>query len=199
MMNILFYKLWKKIKRTLPGRLKFEKFESKYFPYKVHASGYGQIIIGKDSILSPNCYLSADIPTSLLSIGRRCQIFPYAMLMTYGGSVKIGDDCTVNPFSILYGVGGLEIGNGVRIASHTVIIPANHVYSDPYTPIFLQGLTTEGIKIEDDVWIGAGVKILDGVTVGKGSVVAAGAVVTKNIPPYAVAGGVPAKVIKHRK
>jgi acetyltransferase-like isoleucine patch superfamily enzyme len=120
------------------------------------------------------------------------------MLSTSGGWIKIGNNCTVNSFAVLYGHGGLEIGNGVRISAHVVIVPMNHIYKNPAIPIWMQGETRKGIKIEDDVWIGAGAKVLDGVKIGKGSVIGAGAVVTEDIPSYSVAVGVPAKVIKKR-
>ncbi len=72
----------------------------------------------------------------------------------------------------------------------------NHNYKDPSTPIYLQGETVSEITVEDDCWIGANVVITAGVKIGKHSVVAAGAVVTKSIPPYSVAVGNPARVIK---
>lgn len=65
-------------------------------------------------------------------------------------------------------------------------------------PIREQGVTREGIIIEDDCWLGSGVKVLDGVTIGKGCVIGANSVVTKDIPPYSVAVGAPARVIKKR-
>ncbi|MBX9684740.1 MAG: acyltransferase [Hyphomicrobium sp.] len=121
------------------------------------------------------------------------------MLMTYSGvRITIGADCTVNPFTVLYGHGGLTIGNFVRIATHTVIVPANHIFADRDVPITKQGLSKLGVVIEDDVWIGAHVTILDGVTVGRGSVIAAGAVVNANVEPYSIVGGLPAKVIGQR-
>ena len=134
-----------------------------------------------------------------LTIGDSTYILYNAMIMTYGGNIEIGSHCSINPFSVIYGGGGLTIGNFVRIAPHVAIFPSNHIYDDPDTPIYLQGIKAEGIVIKDDVWIGAGAKILDGVTIGYGSVVAAGSVVTKDIPEYAVAAGVPARVIGWRK
>ncbi|GAB3654474.1 hypothetical protein GCM10028833_28160 [Glycomyces tarimensis] len=66
----------------------------------------------------------------------------------------MGDHCTVNPYTAIYGHGGVQIGNQVRIATHVVIVPANHVFSDPDQPIHQQGVTSEGITIEDDVPLG---------------------------------------------
>lgn len=99
------------------------------------------------------------------------------MLIPYGGVISIGDDFSLNPYSVLYGHGGLSIGNSVRIAAGCVIIPANHVFSDPGTAIRAQGLTKLGIVIEDDVWVGANVTILDGAHISRGCVIAAGSVV----------------------
>ena len=134
-----------------------------------------------------------------ITIGKKCELLNGVLLMTYGGTIEIGNNCSINPYSIIYGHGNLKIGNNVLIAAHTVIIPANHIFSDHSKPINNQGLTKLGIVIEDDVWIGAGCKILDGVTIGKGSVIAAGAVVNKDVANYTIVGGVPAKFIKKRE
>jgi len=134
----------------------------------------------------------------VISLGARTDLDRGVILRAYGGSIKIGEDCTVNPYSIIYGYGGVVIGNGVLIAAHTVIVPSNHIFSDIEKTIRQQGTSGVGIVIEDDVWIGAGVKVLDGVTVAKGTVVAAGSVVTKSTEPYSVVAGVPAKKISTR-
>lgn len=84
------------------------------------------------------------------------------------------------------------------IASLSGIYANNHNFADPELPIVQQGLSCQGIDLEDDCWIGSGVRVLDGVTIGRGSVVGAGAVVTANIPPLSVAVGVPAKVASQR-
>ncbi|MCC7146537.1 MAG: acyltransferase [Phycisphaeraceae bacterium] len=134
-----------------------------------------------------------------IKIGQNCRIMDYAMIMTYGGHVEIGAYSTVNPFCLLYGHGGLKIGRGVRIAGHTVMIPANHAFDDLEKPIWQQQETRQGIEIGDDVWIGAGCRILDGVNIGPGCVIGAGTVVTKSLPAYAIAVGVPARIIGNRK
>ena len=86
----------------------------------------------------------------------------------------------------------------VMMAPYVALIAANHNVSRTDVPMNQQGAYEKQITIEDDVWIGYGAKILAGVTVGKGAVIGAGAVVTKNVAPYAVVGGIPAKEIKMR-
>ena len=78
------------------------------------------------------------------------------------------------------------------------MVDTQHVFKDPAVPIIDQSFTSKGIVIRDDVWLGAGVVIVDGVTVGEGAVVGAGSVVTKDIPPGAIAVGVPARVVRYR-
>jgi acetyltransferase-like isoleucine patch superfamily enzyme len=134
----------------------------------------------------------------VIKIGNGNDFLQGVSLMTYGGSIEIGDRCSINPYCILYGHGGLKIGNDVLIAGHCLIIPANHIFSNKEVPINTQGETKKGIRIEDDVWIGSGCSILDGVIIGKGAVIAAGSVVNSNVDPFTVYAGVPAKKIKNR-
>lgn len=92
----------------------------------------------------------------------------------------------------------VSIGRDVMIADQVTIRDTDHVIDDCDRPMIEQGITTAPVIIEDDVWIAHGAKILKGVTIGRGSVIAAGAVVTKDVPPNAIVGGVPAKVIRYR-
>ena len=117
------------------------------------------------------------------------------MIMTYGGDISIGDNCSLNPFAIVYGHGGVRIGDDVRIAAHTVIIPANHNVVADGQPLHLSGVSAIGIDIDTHVWLGTGSRILDGVTIGKNAVVAAGGVVTKSVAANETVAGVPARVI----
>lgn len=120
-------------------------------------------------------------------------------LITIGGVIKIGKRVKINPYCIIYGNGkGVSIGNDVLIAAQTIIIPANHNFNNLSIPINKQKENSKGIIIGNDVWIGAGCKILDGVNIGNGAIIAAGSVVNKSIPEFAIAGGVPAKIIKYR-
>jgi acetyltransferase-like isoleucine patch superfamily enzyme len=133
-----------------------------------------------------------------IKIGKDCTVHDYAIIETYGGKIEIGENSSINHFTILRGSGGITIGSCVRIAPHCTIIASSHIFKDVGNPICLQGLEAKGITIKDDVWIGSNVSVLDGVTIGKGSIIGAGSVVTKSIPEYCIAVGVPAKVIKKR-
>ena len=94
----------------------------------------------------------------------------------------------------------VRIHDYVLIGPEVIIISQNHAFSDTQTPICLQGFEpSKPVIIEDDVWIGARAIILPGVIIGRGAVVGAGSVVTKDIPPYAVVCGNPAKILKYRK
>ena len=131
-------------------------------------------------------------------IGADTRIARWVCLRPYGGSITIGDHCSVNSFAHISGNGGVEIGNHVLIATQCVLISANHNFADTTCPISTQGETRKKIVIEDDCWLGAGVKVLAGVTIHRGSVIGAGSVVTRDVPPYSVVVGVPGKVIRSR-
>jgi acetyltransferase-like isoleucine patch superfamily enzyme len=117
----------------------------------------------------------------------------------YPERFSLGQNCSLNEWVYIHAFGGITIRNGVRIAARASFLSFDHNFDDPDTPIYRQTFTPGPITIEDDVWIGIHAVVLRNVTVGKGSVVSAGAVVTKDVPPYAVVGGVPAKVIAWRK
>lgn len=159
--------------------------------------------IGQPIKIDPSSWVSARsvirvIGGGSITIGRNCEVHDFAMILTYGGDITIGDNCSINPFTIVYGHGGTRIGNGVRIAAHSVVIPANHNIVTNGEPLHLSGTTAKGIDIGDHVWLGAGVRILDGVQIGQNAVVGAGSVVTKAVGENATVGGVPARVIKQR-
>lgn len=104
----------------------------------------------------------------------------------------------MNPYSILYGHGGLTIGDKVLIAAHCVVIPANHGIALNQGTIRQQPQTKCGIRINSDVWLAAGVRVLDGVEIKEGCVIAAGAVVSRSTDDFGIYAGVPAKMIKSR-
>src|ERR1044071_7909646 len=158
------------------------------------------IKLGQGVYLDENVYLHA-CPQGI-EIGPRTIVMHGAVLHVYNfrdmphSGIKIGSDSLIGEYSVIRGQGGVQIGDRVYTSPFTQIIAVNHVFDDPNRPFVEQGITAEGIIIEDDVWLGAGAIITDGVRVGKGAVVAAGAVVTKDVPPHTVMAGIPAKPIK---
>lgn len=138
------------------------------------------------------------ICTGDVSIGASALIHDGAVLDAQGGPITIGVRSTVNPYCVLYGAGGLEIGSDVGIATHTVIIPSNHSVDDGSRPMMSQPPVMKGVRIADDVWIAAHVTILDGVSVARGAVIAAGAVVNRDVGENEIVGGIPARLIRLR-
>lgn len=118
---------------------------------------------------------------------------------TGSGYFEIGDYSYIGCNAVVgAGGGGIKIGNNVLIGQSVNMHSESHVIRDITELIRSQGISYQGIIVEDDVWIGSKATILDGVLIGKGAVIGAGAVVTKSIPPYGIAVGVPAKVVRTR-
>lgn len=111
--------------------------------------------------------------------------------------IDIGSNTHFAPYCILYGP--LEIGDKCAIAAHTVFASVGHTYDRPDIPFVDLPAQSAKIVLEDNVWIGANASIIAGVTIGTGSIVGAGAVVTHDVPPYSVVGGVPARLIRSRR
>lgn len=167
--------------------------------------GRGVKIFGsiKNVTLSQGCVIDDGSILDLrfggtITLGRNVTIRSGAILTPYGGSITLGDGSGVNHYTILYGHGGLEIGEHVRFAAHCTVIPANHGFDDLETPITFQPETKLGIRIGNDVWIGANCTILDGVTICDGAVIGAGSVVSKDVATRSVVAGVPARKLKER-
>ncbi len=133
-----------------------------------------------------------------VKIGAYSQVIASTSFDNIGEYIRIGNNVGLGEFAYLGGGGGLEIGDDCIIGQYLSCHPENHNYDDKDTPIRLQGVNRQGIKIGNNCWIGAKVTILDGVTIGDNCVIAAGAVVTKSMLANSVVGGVPAKVLKSR-
>jgi acetyltransferase-like isoleucine patch superfamily enzyme len=156
----------------------------------------GRIVFGTNARLRRGTVIRAGRGT--VKVGSNFEMKEGAIIDTAGGSVTIGNNCSLNPYAILYGHGGLSIGNDVRIAARVTIVPFNHVFDNPDIVIKKQGTTRLGIAIGDDVWIGAGATVLDGVSIASGCVIGAGAIVTKNTEVNGVYVGSPARLIRKR-
>jgi acetyltransferase-like isoleucine patch superfamily enzyme len=158
------------------------------------------IRLANGAYLDQNTYLHA-CPNGI-TIGENSIVMHGAVLHVYNfrglphSGITIGRDSLVGEYSVIRGQGGVTIGDRVYTSPFTQIIAVNHVFDDPNLPFVEQGITAQGIVVEDDVWLGAGAVVTDGVHIGRGAVIAAGAVVTKDVPAHTVVGGVPARVIK---
>lgn len=134
------------------------------------------------------------LPFQPFNIGDYSTVEDFATINNGVGAVHIGNNSRIGLGNVV--IGPVTIGNNVILAQNIVLSGLNHNYTNIDIPIYLQGETIGTITIEDNCWIGANAVITAGVTIGKHSVVSGGAVVTKDIPPYSVAVGNPARVIK---
>lgn len=185
-------------------------FPNFYVDKDVLFQGYSNIRIDKGvqilrrSILStyPNPYgdpLKRRYSKGTIEIGEKTKIKNDVQLFTYGGTIKIGNNCSLNPYCIVYGHGDVMIGNDTLVASGTKIVSSNHKYINASILIRNQGIETKGISIGNDVWIGSNCVILDGAIISDGVVVAANSIVRGHLESYSVYGGSPVKFIKKRQ
>jgi len=162
------------------------------------------IHVGRNFIAQDHCEING-LSQKGLVFGDKVTIGSYAIIRPtnlYGGEagvgLKVGNNSSIGPYAYIGCSGYIEIGDNVMMSPRVSIYSENHNFSDTDIPMIEQGVTRSFVKIEDDCWIAANSVILAGVTVGKGSVVAAGSVVTKDVPPYSIVAGNPAKIIKSR-
>jgi acetyltransferase-like isoleucine patch superfamily enzyme len=158
------------------------------------------IRLGHGSYLDEGVYIHA-CPAGV-TIGPNTLVMHGAVLHVYNfrnlphAGIRIGRDSLIGEYTVIRGQGGVTIGDRVYTSPHTQIIAVNHVFDDPSRPFIEQGITAQGIAIEDDVWLGSAAVVTDGVHIGRGAVIAAGAVVTHDVPAHTVVGGVPARVLR---
>jgi len=162
------------------------------------------LIAGKDLIIEEQVELNC-LAKKKMVIGDRVTICRGAIIRPsnlYGGAIgqglRIGNNSNIGAYNYVGCSGFISIGDNVMIGPRVSLFAENHNFSDPSIPMKEQGVTEQFIKIEDDCWIGGNSVILAGVTIGRGAVIAAGSVVTKDVLPYQIVGGCPAKPIKSR-
>lgn len=185
-------KVWHYLKCAIIQKKELTYHEKKKFRY-----------FGDNSIINKPVTLLSGIEE--ISIGDNTIILHSSRLQTYGqktkdrGKVIIGRDCYIGfRFTVLSGNGGMvKIGDHVLIASDVLITNEDHgIDPESSTPYMDQSLIVKNTIIEDGCWLGEKACILCGVTIGTKSIIGAGSVVTHNIPPYSIAAGAPARVIK---
>ena len=162
----------------------------RYFYYLVHIS------LDLTTCIDQMCEITGNIKLgSNFSLGR------FSSIYARGGQVIIDENVSINSGVMINAdIGGnIHIGRYTLIGPNVVIRSAEHKFSNLDIPIRNQGHNISNIFIEEDVWICSNCVITSGVTIGRGSVIAAGSVVTKDVAPFSVVGGVPAAIIKRRK
>ena len=149
--------------------------------------------IGRRSALRANTSASPGITLSAQS-----SLKDGVILNANTGSIAIGEKSWLGPYCVVYGNGGVEIGRDVMIAAHTLITSVGHEHESLDLPMMNQPLQLAPIRIEDDVWIGARCTLLPGVTIGRGAIVGAGSVVTRDVAPWSIVSGMPARIVGQR-
>lgn len=158
------------------------------------------ITLGQGAYVDEGVYLHA-CPNGI-RIGKNTYVMHGSVLHVYNfrgipkSGIWIGENSLIGEYNVIRGQGGVTIGDRVYTSPMVQLLAVNHIFDDSSRPFVEQGITAEGIRIEDDVWIGSGAIVTDGVTIGKGSVVAAGSVVTRDVAPHTVVAGSPARVIR---
>lgn len=158
--------------------------------YKPFLGSCGQVRFGLHLTLQPCKYIHL---ASGVRLGNRCQLYAVDGTLTVGQNSALSPNVTLDASS-----GKITLGKQVAIGPNTVLRAANHAFKDKSRPIMTQGHTYGEIVVQDDVWIGANCVITADVTIGTGAIVAAGAVVTKDVKPFSIVGGVPAQELGQR-
>jgi acetyltransferase-like isoleucine patch superfamily enzyme len=185
-----FYRsLFKKVGRGVA----FGRFMTLRHPQKIE--------IGDQTIFDDNTVLDAkgDGPGGI-RIGSRVMLGRNSIISCKGGGIELADDVNIGPNCYFISEEHLEIGRYTHIAGHSYLVAGgNHSFDDPEMPICHQpSISKGGIRIMEDVWIGASATVVDGVTIGRGAVIGAGSLVHRRIPPLSVALGYPVEIIKKR-
>ena len=160
-----------------------------------------KICLGNNVIIEDNSVLDAKGKDNKgIFIGDNVMIGRNSVLSCKDGDLIIGKNTNIAMNCFIQSAKNVNIGKNVLIAAYCYIIGGgDHAISRTDIPIIAQEQIVKGITIEDNVWLGAGVRVQDGITIGRDSIIGAGAVVTKSIPEFSIAVGVPAKVIRKRK
>jgi len=159
----------------------------------------GRIALGAGASIGRGAALRANTEASPgITLSAQASLKDGVILNANTGSITIGERSWLGPYCVIYGNGGVDIGRDVMIAAHTLITSVGHEHESLDVPMMNQPLRLAPVRIEDDVWIGARCTLLPGITVGRGAIVGAGSVVTRDVAPWAIVGGVPARVVGQR-
>jgi len=159
-----------------------------------------KIMIGDNVVVDDGCVLDAKgTSNSGITIGEGVFIGRNTILSCKNGDIVVDDHANIGFNCEIFSGSTVRLGKHVLVAAYTYLVGGDHEYQRTDTPVLYQGRVSRGIEVDDNVWLGAHVVIADGVRVGRDAIIGAGAVVTGEIPPFHIAAGVPAKVIRDRR
>lgn len=179
----------------------FKTYQKVYVGTNTRFYNLQNIKFGKNVTIEKNCIVDGYAKNKVVfgdcvKIGAYSNISCTSHLSKYGVGLQIGNHSAVGDFTQFGAAGGITIGNDVIMGSYISFHSENHNFADKNILIRNQGVSSKGIKIGNNIWVGAKVTFLDGCIIGDNSVVAAGAVVSGEFPANSVIGGVPAKILK---
>ncbi len=198
--KLIFSFLYQRLKMLVRGLVFYRK--KIFIGSNVKIYNFQNINSGSNVTIEKNCTIDG-FASKKLNIGNAVKIGAFSTISTtshlskVGIGVSIGNNSAIGEYSYFGASGGISIGNDVIMGQYISFHSENHNFQDPSKLIREQGVSSKGIVIGNNVWVGAKVTFLDGCVVGNNSVVAAGAVVNTIFPDNCVIGGVPAKILKN--
>jgi len=159
-----------------------------------------KITIGDNVVIDDHCCLDAKGTTNEgIRIGTGVFVGRNTILSCKNGDIDLDDHANIGFNVEVFSAARVRIGKHVLVAAYTYLVGGDHLFDRVDVPVLYQGRTAQGIEVDDNVWLGAHVVVSDGSRVGRDAIIGAGAVVRGEIPPFAIAAGVPARVIRDRR
>ena len=210
--SLLKYELVVTLCSALPGALGL-LLRSKLYPRLLGATGrnvtFGvnvvlrhphKIRIGDNVVIDDGCCLDAKgTDNAGITIGDGVFIGRNTILSCKNGDIVIDDHANVGFNVEIFSASRVRLGKNTLVAAYTYLVGGDHLYAATDTPVLYQGRTAQGIEVDDNVWLGAHVVVSDGSQVGRDAIIGAGAVVIGEVPPFHIAAGVPAKIVRDRR
>jgi acetyltransferase-like isoleucine patch superfamily enzyme len=160
----------------------------------------GKVRIGDNVVIDDNCLLDAKGDTNAgIRIGSGVFVGRNTILSCKNGDIELGDRANIGFNCEVFSASRVVLGADTLLAAYCYVVGGDHDFSDLTKPVLAQGRTSAGVDIGEGVWMGSGAKVLDGVVVGQHAIIGAQAVVRESVPAYAVAVGIPARIIGTRQ
>jgi acetyltransferase-like isoleucine patch superfamily enzyme len=159
-----------------------------------------KVFIGDNVVVDDQCCLDAKGTDNRgITIGNGVFIGRNTILSCKNGDIIVDDEANLGFNCEIFSASRVRVGRKVLMAAYTYLVGGDHLYDRVDIPVLDQGRTARGIEVDDHVWLGTHVVVTDGSRVGRDAIIGAGAVVVGTIPEYAIAAGIPAKVLRDRR